>query len=140
MCRCTNAMVVSPDYGGLKRAKVFADELDLDLASVEKRRNLKTGEVKTAKLEGNVKDKIVLIFDDAILSGSTTVEVSKFLKDKGAKEVHFFATHGVFTGTALKDLNQSTVDSVVVTNSIAHLKLPPKITVLDISSILVENI
>jgi ribose-phosphate pyrophosphokinase len=136
----TNAIVASPDYGGLKRAKVFADELDLDLASVEKRRNLKTGEVITAKLEGGVKDKIVLIFDDAILSGSTTVEVSKFLKDKGAKEVHFFATHGVFTDTALKDLNQSKVDSVVVTNSIAHSQLPPKITVLDISPILVENI
>lgn len=135
-----NAVVVSPDYGGLKRAKVFADELKLDLASVEKHRDLKTGEVTTAKLEGNVTDKIVLIFDDAILSGRTTIEVSKFLKEKGAKEVHFFATHGVFTGTALKDLNQSKVDSVVVTNSIAHDQKFKKITMLDISPILVENI
>lgn len=135
-----NAMVVSPDYGGLKRAKVFADELKLGMASVEKRRDLKTGEVTTAKLEGNVKGKVVLIFDDAILSGSTTIEESKFLKEKGAKEVHFFATHGVFTGTALKDLSASKVDSVVVTNSIAHKQKFKKITRLDISPILVENV
>src|SRR3990172_6985820 len=134
------AMVVSPDFGGLKRAKTFADELSLDLASVEKHRNLKTGEITTSKLDGNVKGKIVLIFDDAILSGSTTIEVSKLLKQQGAKQVHFFATHGVFTGTALKDLQQSRVDSVVVTNSIAQVKLPPKTKVLEISPILVENI
>src|SRR3990172_9111558 len=51
------AIVVSPDFGGLKRAKTFADELGLDLASVEKHRNLKTGEITTSKLDGNVKDR-----------------------------------------------------------------------------------
>jgi ribose-phosphate pyrophosphokinase len=136
----THAMVVSPDFGGLKRARTFADALDLDLASVEKRRNLKTGEVTTTKLDGEVADRIVLIFDDAILSGSTTIEVSKFLKEKGAKQVHFFATHGVFTGSALGDLRRSKVDSVVVTNSIAHNGQPKKITVLDVSPALVTNL
>jgi ribose-phosphate pyrophosphokinase len=134
------AIVVSPDFGGLKRAKTFADELQLDLASVEKRRNLRTGEITTSRLDGNVKGKIALIFDDAILSGSTTIEVAKLLKQKGAKQVHFFATHGVFTGSALKDLQQSRVDSVVVTNSIAQTAKFKKLTVLDISPILVENI
>ncbi|HEX9817626.1 MAG TPA: ribose-phosphate pyrophosphokinase [Patescibacteria group bacterium] len=136
----TNTMVVSPDFGGLKRARVFADALSLDLASVEKRRNLKTGEVTTTKLDGEVSGKIVLIFDDAILSGGTTIEVSKFLKEKGAKQVHFFATHGVFTGKALADLSKSKVNSVVVSNSIAHNEHPKKITVLDVSPALVENL
>ncbi|OGJ37425.1 MAG: hypothetical protein A2383_02405 [Candidatus Pacebacteria bacterium RIFOXYB1_FULL_39_46] len=136
----TNTIVVSPDFGGLKRAKIFANELELDLASVEKRRNLKTGEVITSKLEGDVEDKITLIFDDAILSGSTTIEVSKLLKNKGAKEVHFFATHGVFTSTALQDLAQSKVDSVVITNSISQKENLKKITVLDVSLSLVENL
>jgi ribose-phosphate pyrophosphokinase len=134
------AMVVSPDFGGLKRAKIFADELGLDLASVEKHRNLKTGEITTSKLDGNVKGKIALIFDDAILSGSTTIEVSKLLKQQGAKHVYFFATHGVFTDDAIKNLQQSKVDSVVVTNSIAQPSQLRKITVLDISPIMVENI
>lgn len=138
--KLTDAIVVSPDYGGLKRAKIFAEALGLDLANVEKRRNLRTGEVTTAKLEGDVKDKTVLIFDDAIQSGSTTIEVSKFLKENGAKKVHFFATHGVFTGNALKDLAKSQVDNVVVTNSIAHEDKLTKITTLDVSPILVENL
>jgi ribose-phosphate pyrophosphokinase len=136
----TDAIVVSPDFGGLKRARVFADALGLDLASVEKRRDLKTGDVTTTKLDGEVAGKIALIFDDAILSGSTTVEVSKFLKEHGAKQVHFFATHGVFTDTALEDLGKSMVDSVVVTNSIAHNGHPAKIAVLDVSPALVENL
>lgn len=135
-----NTIVVSPDFGGLKRANTFADELGLELASVEKHRNLKTGEVTTHKLDGEVKGKIVLIFDDAILTGNTTIEVSKFLKQKGAKQVHFFATHGVFTDSAVKNLQQSKVDSVVVTNSIAQPSQLKKIAVLDISPILVENI
>ena len=138
--KLSNTLVVSPDYGGLKRARAFADILDLDLASVEKRRNLKTGEVTTSKLDGEVEGKNVLIFDDAILSGGTTVEVSKFLKDHGAKKIHFFATHGVFTGEAIKDLQKSPVDSVTITNSIYQDKLPGKIAVLDISSSLVENL
>jgi ribose-phosphate pyrophosphokinase len=136
----SNFKVVSPDYGGLKRARLFADKLNLNLASVEKRRDLKTGEVTASKLDGEVDDKKVLIFDDAILSGSTTVKVSKFLKEHGAKEVHFFATHGVFTGSAIKDLNESAVDSVVITNSIAQSKNLPKIKVLDVANVLVENL
>jgi len=135
-----NAVVVSPDFGGLKRARVFANALGLDLANVEKRRNLKTGEVTATKLDGEVKGKIVLIFDDAILSGSTTVEVSKLLKTNGAKQIHFFATHGVFTGDALQDLRKSKVSSVVVTNSIDQPKKLTKIKVLDIAPILVENL
>lgn len=133
-----NSIVASPDFGGLKRARQFADNLNLELVGVEKRRDYKTGNVTTTKLDGDVKNKIVLIFDDAILSGQTTIEVAKLLKEKGAKEVHFFATHGVFTGSAVEDLGNSEVDSVIITNSISHPKNFKKITVLDISKSLIE--
>lgn len=136
----SDAVVASPDYGGLKRARSFANELKLDLASVEKHRDLQTGEVTTAKLEGDVKGKTVFIFDDAILSGATTIEVSKILKEHGAKAVHFFATHGVFTGQAPHNLVDSPVDSVIITNSIARENIPEKIQVLDVSKTLVENL
>lgn len=134
------AVVASPDYGGLKRAREFAKELSVELVSVEKHRDLKTGEVATVKLEGDVQDKIVFVFDDAILAGSTTIEVSKILKEHGAQAVHFLATHGVFTGDAPHNLIDSPVDSVVITNSIAQTNLPSKITVLDVSKTLVENL
>jgi ribose-phosphate pyrophosphokinase len=134
------AVVASPDYGGLKRARSFANELKLELASVEKHRDLQTGEVTTAKLEGDVKGKNVFIFDDAILSGATTIEVSRTLKEHGAEAVHFFATHGVFTGDAPHNLIDSPVDSVIITNSIARANTPEKIQVLDVSQTLVENL
>lgn len=133
-----NSIIASPDFGGLKRARQFADNLNLGLVGVEKRRDYKTGNVTTTKLDGDVKNKIVLIFDDAILSGQTTIEVAKLLKEKGAKEVHFFATHGVFTGSAVEDLGNSEVDNVVITNSISHPENFKKITVLDISKSLIE--
>lgn len=136
----SEAVVASPDYGGLKRARSFANELKLELSSVEKHRDLQTGEVTTAKLEGNVREKTVFIFDDAILSGSTTIEVSKILKEHGAKAVHFFATHGVFTGEAPHNLIDSPVDSVIITNSITQESALEKIQILDVSKTLVENL
>jgi ribose-phosphate pyrophosphokinase len=136
----SNSIVVSPDFGGIKRARMFANELNLDMASVEKRRDLRTGQVTTTKLDGDVKDKTVFIFDDAILSGQTVVEVAKLIKEKGAKEIHFLATHGVFTGDAIKSLEESMVDSVTITNSIERPEQYPKITVLDISKVLVDNL
>lgn len=136
----SKAIVVSPDFGGIKRARLFANQLHLDMASVEKRRDLKTGQVTTTKLDGEVKDKTVFIFDDAILSGQTVVEVAKLLKENGAKEIHFLATHGVFTGNALTELENSMVDSVTITNSIERPEQYQKITVIDISKILVDNL
>lgn len=134
------AIVVSPDFGGIKRARLFANQLHLDMASVEKRRDLKTGQVTTTKLDGEVKDKTVFIFDDAILSGQTVVEVAKLLKENGAREIHFLATHGVFTGNALQELENSMVDSVTITNSIERPEQYQKVTVIDVSKILVDNL
>lgn len=136
----SKSIVVSPDFGGLKRARQFANELHLDLAGVDKKRDLKTGQVTMNKLDGDVKGKTVFIFDDAILSGQTVVEVAKILKDNGAKEIHFLATHGVFTGNALENLENSLVDSVTITNSIERPEQYKKITVLDVSKILVDNL
>ncbi|NCN45071.1 MAG: hypothetical protein COU63_00655 [Candidatus Pacebacteria bacterium CG10_big_fil_rev_8_21_14_0_10_36_11] len=136
----TKAMVISPDFGGLKRARLFANELHLELGGIEKRRDLITGQVTTTKLDGEVKGKNIFIFDDAILSGQTVVEVAKMLKEQGAKEIHFLATHGVFTGDALESLAKSMVDSVTVTNSIERTEQFKKITILDISKVLVENL
>ncbi|PJC42655.1 MAG: hypothetical protein CO040_03435 [Candidatus Pacebacteria bacterium CG_4_9_14_0_2_um_filter_36_8] len=99
-----------------------------------------TGQVTTTKLDGEVKGKNIFIFDDAILSGQTVVEVAKMLKEQGAKEIHFLATHGVFTGDALESLAKSMVDSVTVTNSIERTEQFKKITILDISKVLVENL
>lgn len=134
------SVVASPDFGGLKRARLFANQLELNLVNIDKTRDLKTGEITTVNLRGNVKGKIALIFDDVIISGSTVVEVSKLLKRQGAKEVHFLATHGIFAQQSQKKLQKSTINSVVISNTVHHPHLEDKIKVIDIASLFTKTI
>ncbi len=134
-------IVASPDFGGLKRARQFAELLDVDLVNIDKQRDLRTGAVTAHSVQGgSVKGKSVVLFDDCILSGGTVVEASALLKEQGANDVHFVATHGLFTGDAVAKLESSTVDSVIITNSIYHPTLPPQVTVLDAASIFVPEL
>lgn len=130
-----HAIVVSPDFGGLKRARVLADELNLDLVNVDKHRNLHTGKVTPMGISGDVTNKVCLIYDDIINTGSTVVEVSKFLKQHKAKEVHFLVTHGVFAGNGLTLMTDESINSIVISDSIFHQELPEKIKVLDTSEL-----
>lgn len=134
------SIIVSPDFGGIKRARVFADSLGLELANIDKHRDLTTGEVTALGLHGSVSGKIALLFDDIVLSGSTLVEVAKLLKQRGATQVHAIVTHGIFSENAIKKLEESDLDSIVITNSINHEKTSAKIKILDSSDIFVEPI
>lgn len=132
-------VVASPDFGGLKRARMFADNLSVRLVNVDKHRDLATGDVTAQSLQGgSVEGKTVVVFDDSILSGGTVLEACKLLKDKGAQSVHFMATHPVFTEGALEKLQDESIDSVVITNTIEHQSLPEKITVLDASPLFAD--
>lgn len=133
-------LVGSPDFGGLKRARQFAELLTTDLINIDKHRDLKTGEITAVNLHGTVRNKIVILFDDSIVSGGTVRETSDLLKQEGASEVHFYATHGLFVNDAATMLQQSSTDTVVVTNSIAHQSLPTKIRVIDVATPFVEAI
>lgn len=87
----SDVVVTSPDFGGLKRARQFAQILDVPLSNIDKNRDLKTGEVTAIGLHGDVEGKQVLVFDDFINSGSTVIETDRILKENGAQSVHFFA-------------------------------------------------
>ena len=134
------SVIASPDFGGLKRARVFATALGLDLVNIDKHRDLSTGEVSVKSLHGEVAGKDVFLLDDVIMSGSTAVEAARVIKEQGARSVHFFATHGVFVPGALEKLAGPELDSIVITNSIAHTDLPSKIKVLDCAPIFAEAI
>ncbi len=132
-------VVVSPDFGGIKRARVLADSLGVELVNIDKHRNLETGEVTPVELHGGeVAGKIVLVFDDCINGGSTVVETARFLKEKGAAQVHFMVTHGPLVKGVAGTLQESAADSIVVTNSITQEVLPSKFKVLDVSDVFVE--
>lgn len=136
------AVVASPDFGGLKKAAKLAKILNLDLANIEKNRNLQTGEIIKMELHGQVKNKTILVFDDVIVSGGTVIEATEVLKKAGAKEIHFLATHGLFVNKAKEKLQNSALDSIIITNSIHHPQLPPKIKSLNCAQIfnkLVKN-
>lgn len=133
-------VVASPDFGGLKRARQFAALFDVPLVNIDKHRDLITGKVTALGLHGRVTGKIAVLFDDVILSGGTVTEAADMLKQEGAKEAHFFATHGLFTGQALANLEASSIDSVTIANSLAHPKLPKKIQALDLAPMLAETL
>lgn len=127
------AVVVSPDFGGLKRARVFADSLNLELANIDKTRHLETGIVTPQKISGEVEGKTCLVFDDVINTGSTVKQVAQFLKEHGASNVHFIVTHGLFAGPALSEISDDAIDSIVISNSILHQSPPEKINTIDVS-------
>lgn len=133
-------VVASPDFGGLKRARQFAALFDAPLVNIDKHRNLTTGKVTAVGLHGNVTDKVVILIEDVILSGGTVTEASDLLKEEGARETHFFSTHGVFTGNALDNISRSSIDSVTIANTLAHPKLPAKIHELDLAPMLAKTL
>ncbi len=133
-----DTVVASPDFGGLKRARSFAEKLGADLTNIDKHRDLHTGEVTAKGMYGDVEGKVMLIFDDFINSGSTVEETARILKKNGAKEVHFFATHGIFANNGQERVQKSEVDSVVITNSIPQMIAESKIKVLDVSGLFAD--
>lgn len=135
----TESVVVSPDFGGLKQARLFAEQLGVELVNVNKHRDLKTGLVSTLGLSGEVQGKICLVYDDVINTGGTVVEVAKLLKEQGAKEVHFLVTHGLFAGDGLTKMEHEAIDSVVISDSIAHASLPKKIKVVSVVNLIAEK-
>lgn len=132
--------VVSPDLGGVTRARNFSHLLGLPFAILEKFRP-KPNESIVENIIGDVKDKRCIIIDDLIDTAGTITNAVEYLKNHGgAKEVYIAASHAVLSGPACKRIDQSPVEKCVVTNSI-HLsedKLGGKIEVLSIAPLLAE--
>lgn len=116
--RHNNVVVVSSDFGGLKRVGRFAEMMKLPIANIDKRRDLHTGKVVAYSMAGDVKGKTAVIVDDVINSGSTVVEAARILRENGAKKIYVYATHAIFAGDAVKKLANSEIDEVVVTDTI----------------------
>ena len=135
--------VVSPDTGGVIRARSVAKTLGVkDLAIIDKRRQ-KANESEVINLIGDVENKVCIVPDDLIDTAGTLSNASHALKDKGAKEIIAYITHPVLSGNAVENLNNSAIDRLVVSNSIDigdKSKKCPKIDVFDISPILSQAI
>ncbi len=123
--RSDNLVFVSPDVGGVMRARSFAKKLDADLAIIDKRRDA-PGVSAAMNVIGNVEGKKCIIIDDLVDSGGTICNAAIALKAKGATEVYGYCSHGVYSGKALDNIQGSVIEEMVCTNSIKPMFEVPK--------------
>ena len=137
-------VVVSPDAGGVERARFFAKLLKSNMAIIDKRRYEKNkSSVMNIIGEDQIKGAHIIILDDMIDTAGTLCSAANVLAQKGAKSIYACATHGLFSGNAFENINGSALTKVVVTDSIAHDtrdKDARKVEILSISGLLADAI
>jgi len=137
-----NTVVVSPDVGGVVRARALAMRIDAGLAIVDKRRE-RPGEAEVMNIIGDVEGHRCILFDDIVDSGGTLCNAAEALLSKGAESVLAYITHGVLSGGAVARITASMLSELVITDSIEAteaVKAAPNIRVTPISSLLGEAI
>jgi ribose-phosphate pyrophosphokinase len=135
-------VVVSPDAGGMERARVFAKRLDVGLAMTDKRRPA-PNEAEIMNVIGDVVGKTAIIVDDLVDTAGTAVQAAQALIKEGAKRVTLCCTHGVLSGNAVKRIDDSLVEEIIITDTIPQRQETQnckKIKILSISDLLGEAI
>jgi len=135
-------VIVSPDAGGVERARAFAKRLAADLAIVDKRRSA-PNVAKAMAVIGNVKDKVAVILDDMVDTAGTLTEAAEAIIKAGAREVHACCAHPVLSGPAVERINDSALKSLVCTDTVplsGKAEICAKMKVLTISEIVGEAI
>jgi ribose-phosphate pyrophosphokinase len=135
-------MVVSPDVGGVVRARALAKRIDAPLAIVDKRRE-RPGESEVMNIIGDVSGRSCILVDDIVDSGGTLCNAADALLANGAKEVYAYITHGVLSGGAVSRIASSKLKELVITDSIMPteaVKVARNIRVLPISPLIGEAI
>jgi ribose-phosphate pyrophosphokinase len=137
-----NLLVVSPDVGGVVRARAIAKRLESDLAIIDKRRP-KANVSEVMNIIGDVKGRTCVIMDDIVDTAGTLVKAADALKNEGATRVLAYCTHAVLSGAAVQRIEESTIDELVVTDSIPLRKdgqACKKIRLLSVAGLLAETI
>ena len=137
-----NLMVVSPDVGGVVRARAIAERLEADLAIVDKRRE-KAGMSEVMNIIGDVGGRECILVDDIVDSAGTLCNAAAALKEAGANEVHAYVSHAVLSGGAVARVSASDLKSLVVTDTIAMteaMRVSESIKVLSIAKLMAEAI
>jgi len=137
-----NLVIVSPDVGGVERARAFAKRLNAQIAIIDKRRD-RPNSSEVMHIVGNVKGCTTVLLDDMVDTAGTLAKAAVALAEQGAKSIHACTTHAVLSGTALDSINKSPIEQLVVTDTIPigqKSQICPKIKVLSVASILGEAI
>ncbi len=139
--KINNLVIASPDVGGIKMARAYAKRFRAGLAIVDKRRNTPEA-TEVMHILGEVKGKNVIIVDDIVATGSSLAEAAKALKKAGAKKIFAAITHGILSNNAVEKINKSSIDSLIITDSIplGKSKRSKKVKVISVSGVLAEAI
>ena len=134
-------LIVSPDVGGVVRARDYAKRLDADIAIIDKRRP-EAGKSEVMNIIGKVREKDCVIVDDLMDSGGTACKAADALLEQGAKSVYIFVTHGVLNNGAVKRIQKSNITKLYITDTICQnkQKITDKIEILSISDLVGETI
>lgn len=135
-------MVISPDVGGVVRARALAKRLEVDLAIVDKRRE-KEGESEVMNIIGDVAGRKCILIDDMTDSGGTLINAADALLKNGAKEVAAYVTHGVLSNGAAENIDKSQLKELVITDTISapdHVKKAKKIRTISLAPLIGEAI
>ena len=137
-----NLVIVSPDAGGVERARAFAKRLNASLAIIDKRREA-PNVAEAMNIIGEVEGKTAIILDDMVDTAGTLTQAAQALLSRGTVGIHACCTHGVLSGPAIERIEESTIDSLFITNTIPlndNAKTCGKITVLSVAELLGETI
>ncbi len=134
-----NAIIASPDIGGVARARSYANKLGYDLVIVDKKRE-KANQSEVMNIIGEVEGKNVILVDDMVDTAGTLIKAAAALKKKGALSVIASCTHGVLSGPAFKRLDDEALDGLVISDTIPLKQKHKKITVLSAADIVGETI
>jgi ribose-phosphate pyrophosphokinase len=137
-----NLVVVSPDAGGVERARAFAKRLDADLAIIDKRRSA-PNQAKAMAVIGDVQDKVAVILDDMADTAGTLTGAADALKAEGARDIHACCAHAVLSGPAIERIMNSNIKNLVVTDTIPlteNAAACGKIVVISIAELVGEAI
>lgn len=134
-----NLMVVSPDVGGIKLARSYANRLDANIVVIDKRRQVQN-QSEVMNIIGDVKDKNVLLVDDLIDTGGTFVNATEALKKQGAKDIYGAISHALLSGNAIEKIEKSSLKKLYITDSIPLERESDKIVVRSASELFAEAI
>lgn len=134
-------IVVSPDVGGVKRARNFANILNAPLVVIEKHRDIgKRDKIEVLSMSGEIKGDTAIIVDDVISTGSTIIASANALREKGVNKIIVCATHGVLVSNAIENLEKSSIDKVFITDSIERKLKSSKIEIVSVDSLFAKTL
>ena len=137
----SNSIIVSPDIGGIGRARLIAKALKLDIAIIDKRRD-RANECEVMNIIGDVKGKDAIIIDDIIDTGGTLIKSINALKQSGMRKIFVFITHAVCSGDVYERINASEIEKLYITDSLKVIneRLGNKIEVISIAPAIADSI